>query len=256
MRVSKTTSPAWPALPQLLILSPNVVHVVRLNLDIPSERWIPLNAYLTDDERGRAARFRVDGPRQQFVICRATLRRLLSQHCNVSPHAVPLQCGNHGKPEIAFAAFGSNVPRIEFNVSHSGSLGLIAVTVGSSVGVDVEEFDTRVQTLKLAERYFSPEEAATLIKLVPEKQLTGFYRGWTCKEAYIKAKGSGLSLSLSSFSVEIDPDQPASLCHVDDQPDEPAHWTTRSLDVGENYAAAVMVARPNCRIECWNWLED
>ena len=251
-----TAGTTWRGSQQPLALSPGVVHVIRLNLDLPLERWMLLTELLTDDEKARAARYRVDGPRQQFVICRATLRRLLSRHCDVAPQAVPLQCGNHGKPEIANTVSGSMNPRIEFNVSHSGRWGLVALTLDAPVGIDVEECDSAVQTLKLAERFFSPEEAAALIGLPLEKQLAGFYRGWTCKEAYIKARGSGLSLSLSSFRVEIDPDQPATLNHVDDQPDEAARWTTRSLDVGEDYAAAVMVARPDCRFECWDWIEE
>jgi 4'-phosphopantetheinyl transferase len=255
MKDSQTSGTAWRTIRQPLELSSDVVHVVRLQLDLPPERWIPLNECLTADEQARAARFRFDSSRQQFVACRATLRRLLSPLCQMSPDSVPLHCGNHGKPELSLTSLNANVPRIEFNVSHSGRLGLIALTIGSSVGIDVEEWDSKVQILKLAERFFSPEEAAELNRLTPEKQPAGFYRGWTCKEAYIKAKGSGLSLSLSSFRVEIDPDRPASLCHVDDQPNECANWSTQSLDVGENYAAAVMVAQPKCRIECWDWRE-
>ena len=212
-----------------------------------------LNELLTGDERMRADRFRFEEPRRRFVTCRATLRQVLGMCCGVAPVAVPLRYGPHGKPELSFSELDSKVPRMEFSVSHSGGLGLIAVTVGSSVGIDIEECNPAVKILKLAERFFAPAEASELNNLVPEKQLPGFYRGWTCKEAYIKAKGMGLSLSLSSFRVAIDPDRPASLCHVDDQPDEPFRWTIQSLDVAHNYAAAVMVAQPNCCFRCWDW---
>ena len=242
-------------LSQPLDLSSKTVHVICLKLDLPRERWVPLTRFLTADERTRADRFRVDEPRRQFTICRATLRRLLSPLCHVPPPEVPLICGNHGKPELARPQTDSSSPRIEFNVSHSGELGLIALTTAAAVGIDIEEFKSKIEIHKLAERFFSPQEAAALARLPPEKQMAGFYRGWTCKEAYIKTKGQGLSLSLSSFCVELDPDLPATLCHVDDQPDEPAQWTTQSLDVGDNYAAAVMVARPNCEIASWTWPE-
>ncbi|MEI8020993.1 MAG: 4'-phosphopantetheinyl transferase superfamily protein, partial [Schlesneria sp.] len=173
--------------------------------------------------------------------------------CGVAPQAISFQYGSRGKPELVFQEINSSVPQIEFNVSHSGSIGLIAIAVGAPIGIDVEEFCPSVKFLQLAERYFAPLETAELKSLRPEKQLEGFYRCWTCKEAYIKAKGDGLSLSLSSFRVAVDSDQPASLCHVDDQPDEPMHWTTASLKVGVNHAAAAMVRRPECRIAHWDW---
>lgn len=249
-------SSAWAPLRGTLKIARGVVHVIRLRLDLPDDRCQHLAQFLTEDERVRAARFRVDGPRQQFVICRSTLRRLLSSCYQIGPTELPIECGNHGKPSVPTTALGQAVDNVEFNVSHSGQLGLIALTIDSPVGVDVEEFDTRVQILKLAERFFSPHEAVALTRLAPEKQLAGFYRGWTCKEAYIKAIGNGLSQSLASFRVEIDPDQPARLAHIDERPEEIDRWTTHSLDVGANYAAAVMVAHPDCRIECHDWIED
>ena len=250
-------APAWPVIPQSLELNSHVVHVIRLRLDLPSEKWMSLSRFLTDAERSRAAQFRFESPRQQFVVCRATLRRLLGQQCKLPPDAVPLGIGRHGKPELLIPHRTSNQqPQIEFNVSHSGKIGLIAMTIGAPVGIDVEEYDSRVQTLKLAERFFSPEEANALSSLSDDKQLSGFYRGWTCKEAYIKAKGSGLSLSLSSFRVEIDPDRPAALCHIEENPSDCANWTAQSLEVGKHYAAAVMIERPRCLFECWDWPDE
>ena len=224
-----------------------------MKLDLAHEQWSPLIELLSDEERARAARFRFDDPRRQFVICRAALRQILGMIYAVAPQALSFQYGSRGKPELLFRALKSSVPQIEFNVSHSGTIGLIAISVGVPIGVDVEEYDPAIKFLQLAERFFAPLEATELNGLPPEKQLDGFYRCWTCKEAYIKAKGDGLSLSLSSFCAAIDPDQPASLRHVDGQPDEPTQWTTESLAVGENHAAAVMVHRPDCRIALWDW---
>ena len=243
----------WPGIRLPLELSPQVVHVIRIRLDLPLEEWGKLTVLLTDEEHERANRFRFEKPRRCFVTCRATLRRLLGHACGVAPKEVPLQYGVHGKPGLAFADLDANTPKIEFSVSHSGNLGLIAMTLGSQVGVDVEEFDPKVKILKLAERFFSPSEAEELRCLAVEKQLPGFYRGWTCKEAYIKATGRGLSLPLNHFCVTIDPDQPALLRHVDGQPDAPLQWTARSLEVAPDFAAAVMVAQPNCQIQLWDW---
>lgn len=257
----------WPLAPDLPAeLVPGTVQVIRLNLDLPRERWVPLGEVLTAAEQARAARFRFDAPRRQFIICRAALRQLLGSHLHLPPQEIEFEYGPQGKPEIGSIhriATKSGTPmqsisssmesKLEFNVSHSGEIGLIALTRGSAIGIDVEEYNSSVEILRLAERYFSPAEAKTLFKLPAHQQQAGFYRGWTCKEAYIKAKGSGLSLPLSSFSVEIDPDRPAALIHVDDLPDEPARWTIRTLEVDPHYGAAIMVERPDCQFVCREW---
>jgi len=243
----------WQPIREPLDLSSGIAHVVRVRLDLLKEQWSPMLDLLSDEERARAARFRFDDPRRQFVICRVTLRRLLGTICGVAPQSVPFRYGGRGKPELLFPASNSSVPQMEFNVSHSGTIGLIAIAVGAPIGIDVEEYDPAVKFLQLAERFFAPLETIELMGLKPEKQRDGFYRGWTCKEAYIKARGDGLSLALASFRVAIDPDQPASLCDVNDQPDEPRFWTTESLHVSDNHAAAVMIRRPECRIALWDW---
>jgi 4'-phosphopantetheinyl transferase len=250
---ASTTGILWPAIELPLEFEPGIVHVIRVSLDLPQTRWTPLTAMLSDDEQLRAARFQFDEPRQRFVICRATLRQLLGNTCGIAPEAIRFRYGDYGKPELDVADPDPASPRIEFSVSHSSDLGLIAIARGSPVGVDIEYQNPSVKILRLAERFFAPAEATVLRNLTTAQQLAGFYRGWTCKEAYLKATGRGLSLSLSSFCVAIEPDQPAALRHVDDQPEEPGRWTIQSLDVAANYAAAVMVARPDCRVQCRDW---
>lgn len=243
----------WPTIRLPLELSRNVVHVVRVRLDLPFEEWTRLADLLTDDERIRADRFRFEAPRRSFITCRAILRMLLGGCYAVSPTVIPLQYGLHGKPGLAFEDLNSTFPHIEFSVSHSGSFGLIAIAVGVEVGVDIEEFNPGVKALSLAERFFAPAETQDLRNLAREDQLAGFYRGWTCKEAYIKATGRGLSLPLDSFAVAIDPRTTAELRWIDQKPDEPSLWTTESLEVAPNYAAAIMAAQSNCQIRCWDW---
>lgn len=243
----------WPTISLPLALSADVVHIIRLRLDLPTEQWLPLHDVLSEEERQRAARFRFDEPRRQFVTCRGTLRHLLASCCRVAPNDIEFKYGPHGKPTLANHPSDPHVPGLEFSVSHSGSFGLIAVGVGKAVGIDIEEFSPGVKHHQLAERYFAPGEALELKRLPAELQLPGFYRAWTCKEAYIKALGTGLSHSLSSFQVSTDPSRPASLCQIEGQPCGPDRWTARALDVDARYAAAVMIAQPNCRVQCWDW---
>lgn len=248
-------STIWPPIRLPLQISPQVVQIVRVPLDLPVERWSSLREHLTADECVRCDRFRIEALRRRFTICRTTLRRILGSCLGMPPTAVPITYANHGKPLLQFAEFNATMPRIEFNVSHSGDLGLIAFGLGAWLGVDVEECDPKVKRLELAKRYFSPVEAEQLFNLPVEYQLPGFYRGWTSKEAYIKATGKGMSAVLSSFQVMIDPRSPAKLLHVDGLPDEPGRWTSESFEVGDGFAATAMIATPDCRFETYDWIE-
>lgn len=249
----KTREELWPLIEQPLTLPPDCIQVFRVNLDISPRQYDRLHAMLPEDERARAARYRFDEPRQRFVACRGALRQILAAYSGVAPSTLAFQYGPHGKPELLLGDTDPSMPAIEFNVSHSRHLGLLAFAPAVTVGIDIEECNPTVKILKLAERFFAPAETDELKNLPAKKQLAGFYRGWTCKEAYIKATGLGLSQSLSSFCVAIDPDQPAALREVKNQPDEPTRWTIKALDVAPDFAAAVMAAGPDIGVQCWTW---
>ena len=148
---------------------------------------------------------------------------------------------------------------LEFSVSHSADLALIAITVGRRVGVDIERRDAKVRIHKLATRFFSPQEAAELASLPDSDQLAGFYRGWTCKEAYLKATGLGLSFPLSKFTVALNPHSSASLLEVADLPDEAARWQMHSLNVADDFSAALLseaTSRELVSVRQWSFVGD
>src|SRR5438874_1805737 len=109
-----------------------------------------------------------------------------------------------GKPRLA-------LPGPRFNVSHSGPVALYAFSWNGEVGVDVELDRPELARERIAERFFSPAEVATLRGLPAELQPHAFLTCWTRKEAYIKARGEGLSLPLDRFDVSLHPDEPAAL---------------------------------------------
>ena len=241
--------PNWSSMTEPLSLASDIVHVVRLDLNAESSRIESLRSVLSPDELVRADRFKFDEPRRRFVVCRAALRRLLGSCLDCGPESLKFVYGLHGKPmlepnAVASAGHSPLAPHpllVEFGVSHSADLALIAITVGRRVGVDVERHDAKVRILKLATRFFSPREAAELVSLPECDQLAGFYRGWTCKEAYLKATGFGLSFPLSKFTVALNPRESMSLLEVADQPDEAARWRMHSLDVAADFSAAMLV---------------
>jgi 4'-phosphopantetheinyl transferase len=253
MRTIADSDAEWPPIRLPLTMCNPIVHVVRVRLNLPADEIAQMLELLDNGERKRANRFRFDEPRHRFICCRATLRQLLGSCCGISAIDVPLSYGVHGKPNLARDRLSSKVPPVEFSVSHSGDVGLIALGISREIGVDLEEFNPRINAMKLADRFFTKAETDELRSLAEEKQLQGFYHGWTCKEAYLKATGRGLSLPLNSFSVSMDPEQPSSLLWVEGQSVEPEAWTMKTLNVSRNHAAAVIVAQGTCQFQCWDW---
>jgi len=239
----------WPELTESLPLAGDIVHVVRLSLCAEPSRIEILRSLLSPDELARADRYKFDEPRRRFVVCRAALRQLLGSCLDCEPASLKFVYGPHGKPMLepnAVIPTGSSLlaPRpllVEFGVSHSVDLALIALAVGRRVGADVERCDAKVRIHKLAARFFSPREVAELASLPESDQVAGFYRGWTCKEAYLKATGFGLSFPLSKFTVALNPREPVSLLEVADQPNEAVRWRMHSLDVAADFSAALLV---------------
>lgn len=232
-----TQSP-WPPLAQPLQVSRQNVHVIHVTLETDDGQLDRLKSVLSPDESARADRYKVPQPRRHFIACRAVLRQLLGECLNCSPSEVQFDYGNHGKPDLRQS--DSPSPRIEFSVSHSSDQALIALTAGRLIGVDIEQQDPSVRIMKLAQRFFSVREATELMRLPEADQQAGFFRGWTCKEAYLKATGFGLSFPLNKFSVSLNPQQPAQLLEVVDQPTELTRWRLLALDPPEGFAAAVM----------------
>jgi 4'-phosphopantetheinyl transferase len=208
------------------------VHVWKVALDQPPEQY---RAVLSADERERASRFRVERGADRYTVGHGTLRILLGRYTGTSPEALVFQYNGFGKPELTGADIG-------FNLSHSHEIALIAVAHGRAVGVDVERIREQVMTERIAERFFAPAEARAIATLPQEQQAQAFFNCWTRKEAWIKARGEGLSIPLNSFEVTLAPGEPARLVATHPDGEEAARWTLRELECGPGFAAALAVA--------------
>lgn len=223
-----------PAIP----LEANSVHVWRVSLRAADPRTLlPL---LSTDEQVRAARFVFERDADAFIVAHASLRRILSDYLGVAPQSLHFLDGEFGKPAIA----GPPGAALEFNLSHSGDLALIAVSGRGPVGVDIERLDPRIEHLELAEQFFSPAERAALRSLSPEvdARTEGFFNAWTRKEAYLKATGHGITRGLHHFDVSLAPREPAALLADRLDPFALQRWRMAALSPGDGYAAAVVVA--------------
>lgn len=184
---------------------------------------------LSDDERARADRFVFAADRDRYIAGRARLRHILGRCIDRPPAAVAFRYGPYGKPVVAGVAF---------NLSHTGDLAVLATgPAGLQLGADIEAI--RSITMDVARLHFAPAEVATLQALPPDARVAAFYRCWTRKEAYLKARGTGLSTDLCSFAVTLAPGDPARLtaCTSGDA----AAWALIDLDPAPGVAGALAV---------------
>ena len=222
------------------------VHVWWASLS-PSRQditsWV---AHLSADERDRADRYRFARDRTRFVVGRGLLRILISRYLDLAPRQVQFAYGPYGKPSLAGAE-----DDLTFSLAHSDDLAVYAFSRKRDIGVDLEYVRPLEDMGDIAARFFSPDEAAALAALPQPQQLDVFYHIWTCKEAYLKALGAGLSLPLDAFDVAVNPQEPAKLLRVGlDRSDEPGRWTLLRLVSPDHYAAALSVNGPVARIVC------
>jgi len=142
---------------------------------------------------------------------------------------------------------------LNFNLSHSHNLALFAYSYIGSVGVDIEYMRADVAVEQVARVSFSPREQALLLALPVEERRHAFYSCWTRKEAYIKGRGTGLSLEPNLFDVAFLPGEPAALLASREDPREPARWTLQALEPGAGYAGALAVEGHGWSLCCYNF---
>ena len=246
----ETPNHLWSPAPKDLILADHEVHIWRAQLELPSSHVQRLRGILTDDELDRASRFSFALDRQRFIAARGILRSILSRYMTISPNHLRFQYNQFGKPFLA-PEFSSYL--LNFNLSHSGSMALYAITRNREIGVDVEHVRSDFEYDEIAERFFSVNEAAILRTMPAEEKLEAFYNCWTRKEAYIKAHGKGLSLPLDSFDVSFAPWEPPMSLIPKDDPQERSLWTLLGLTPCPGYMGAVAVKGTGCRFRYWEW---
>jgi 4'-phosphopantetheinyl transferase len=198
---------------------------------------------LDGPERERAKRFRFRRDRDFFVARRGALRQLLGGLLEVPGERLRFSVGPRGKPLLPGAP-------LSFNLSRSGAFALFAVAGGSEVGVDLERIRAIPDRDRIAERFFSPRELEALGALPPHQRDEAFFLCWTRKEAYVKARGEGLSLPLDSFSVSLSAGDPDAL--LEGAPENSA-WSLIDLSPGTSWAGAVAVRGRDWQLLRWMW---
>jgi 4'-phosphopantetheinyl transferase len=212
-------------------LADGEVVVWAASLAVDKSRLETLRSSLSTDEIERASRFRFARDRHRFVAGRSFLRRILADYTGDRAEALRFSYGPYGKPRLA------ERQGIQFNVSHSEDRMLVAVSANITVGVDVEVLNSKHADELVAERFFSAREVQDLRSLPSSEWSRSFLTCWTRKEAFIKARGEGLSLPLQDFDVTLAPGVSPALVRTAWSATEPAEWLL--FDISENCAGCV-----------------
>lgn len=200
-------------------------------LEVSVDELVRCRELLNAEERARADRFVFPRHNRRFTVARAFLRTILGEAIGRAPESIEFVLSEYGKPSLAGG-------EVQFNLSHSHELAVMALAP-ATIGIDVEHVRPMPDALKLAERFFAPDEIEVL-KLADDLD-RAFFRCWTAKEAYLKARALGIgSLALDSFAVSLHPDAPE-LLRADD--DDPRRWRMSRAAVPEGYLCTFAVER-------------
>ncbi len=192
---------------------------------------------LSVEESERLERFAFQRDRHQFLVGRALLRTMLSCYGSIEPRDWIFETDRFGKPEVRQTAF---LPPLRFNLSHSGDVCICAATLRRDLGIDVERIENAVDT-DLARRVLSEAELEDTMSRPPDAQSARFFDYWTLKEAYVKARGEGLSIPFKSVQFKLHPEGWVRVSFERQINDRESSWQFRQLAIQEGYKAALAI---------------
>ena len=189
-------------------LPPGEVHLWLIDTRdcLEKDRLFQGSGLLSEDEKRRWRQFRRAEKQHQFLAGRVALRCILAALLNqTSPREITFTTNAYGKPALC-----NTREHLQFNLSHSGNLVLIAVARDRACGVDIQQMKNTRKADELARFYFHPAEYSTM-KPQEDKatNLRQFYKLWVLKEAFIKAEGKGMAIPGDGFCFcDIESDNP------------------------------------------------
>lgn len=215
------------------------IHVWWADLDLHRPCVQTLASVLSPDEVERADRFRFQADRERFIVGRALLRTLVGRYLDVPAGDLRFDYNSHGKPSLASEGLDTAV---RFNLSHTQSLAVFAITRGREVGVDLEMVREDFEWEPVARQVLSHAEIAFISAFPPRDQTRMFFVFWTRKEALAKALGRGLTLPLKRLDLIGESANAGIIVNVDGIAHDERVWSVQDLETTSDLTAAIAVA--------------
>jgi len=238
----------WKSPLQPCLLKEEEVHVWRIDLQSQHQWAARLVLLLSDEERVTAERFRFSRDRDRYIVSHAALRSILSGYLGNGMHDIRFLQNAFGKPHV-----GEPTGSAHFNLSHTDGMALIAIAQSFAVGVDVERRQPERFDVAIARRFFSPSEYDALVHLPAQEQVDAFFQCWVRKEAFIKARGMGLSFPLHQFDVSVGIDHPAQLLAIRGVDERIDAWSLSDIPLEPPFSAALAAPASHITVHCWRW---
>jgi 4'-phosphopantetheinyl transferase len=211
------------------------IHVWYASLNVSSHDLSRYRSLLSQDETDRAMRFVFEKDRSHYIVGRGLLRLILAGYLGLDPARLEFVYGKHGKPAL------QSDPHLEFNLSHSNDIVLYAFNWNRRIGVDVEYLIPMADMDDFAEQFFTLRESAWINSLSGKQKEDAFFKTWTCKEAFLKANGSGLTVPINQVEISLETDGTVELLAIGDDQDQAANWGIKMFDPLSGYQAALAV---------------
>lgn len=230
--------------------SSKFIHIWVVNLQQNNSVFKQLKLLLTAKELEKASKLSFVHLRRRNIVCRGVLRVILSKYCSLNPDKLSFSYNKNGKPSLSNISIKKH---ISFNLSHSNELCAITVTDSKEIGIDLEFTERKTNYKQIAKRFFTPRETLWLQSLEGIALKNVFFRLWTRKEAYCKARGENILAILPIFDSLIEPLENNKRIKIEEK-NEKIEYELTDFSPVSNYQATVVIkgAITNLMIEHWS----
>jgi 4'-phosphopantetheinyl transferase len=207
----------WMTAPTENSLQDNDVHIWLFHLNVGQPRIKHFYPLLSSEEKERSERLIDYKHRKRLIAAHGFMREALASYLSYSAGELQFEKAERGKPQLILRPGDA---QIQFNLSHSENIALLAVRRTHALGIDVEYTKRKNDWVNIIKRFFTADEQKMFSQLTDEDRRQAFYQVWTRKEAHMKVTGKGLHLSPTQFTVSVPPEPARFIEYIADHAEE------------------------------------
>ncbi len=216
------------------------LHVWCIALRASTDEMTYYQSLLSQDEKERADRFYFERDRNRYIVGRGVLRTLLGSYLGIEAHKIRIIYGPHGKPMLQEMFHNKH---FQFNLSNSNDWAVMVFGWDTPLGIDLEHMRPFDEADDFARHYYSMRETALLNSLSGDQKWDAFFKFWTAKESFLKAKGSGLTFPLNQVEISLGSGNDARIASINGDLQQAAKWRLETFNPIAGYQAAIAVEK-------------